>query len=195
MESFWGWVIVGVIGWLLYYCVQLLRRRFCDLCGRSTICRPVKGFRLCRKCSSIAESSTTPIADLITNGIPPQKAAASPETGRRGGAVKAAVLAGIGFGVLWFGGFLHRRLPVVPVWRSSMVNDTRVLILQNQTDHQLTVGLSLTRDGVAGSKTVAVPIPPNGSTEVGWAEGYDFRQGDLVRLSHPEYRSISDVVD
>jgi hypothetical protein len=219
MESFWGWVIVGVIGWLLYYCVQLLRRRFCDLCGRSAICHLVNGFSLCRKCSRVAALSTTPVADLIAaritspntkgvnstgesspaadpvaNSIAPTRQGSGFGTGSGGGLLKLAMIAGLGMGLLWLGGFRYPPLPVVTAWRPSVVNDSRVLLLSNQTAHQLTVSVTVTREGEAESRPVAIPIPPNGNREIGWAEGCVFQKGDRITLSHPEHLSFSELV-
>jgi hypothetical protein len=135
-----------------------------------------------------------PTADPVGGCSASPGIGSGPGTSCGGRFLQLAIIAGLGMGILWLGGFRHPPLPVVTAWRPSVVNDSRVLLLSNQTAHQLTVSLTLTREGEAESSPVAIPIPPNGNREIGWAEGCVFQKGDRITLSHPEHRSFSELV-
>jgi hypothetical protein len=88
--------------------------------------------------------------------------------------------------------------PVVPVMishRLATFGDGYVISLNNQTNVQISVVMRVTGETHPKPYVVTITIPPNGSREIGWAEGCDLQRGDKVTLEHPRYASETWTVD
>jgi len=83
--------------------------------------------------------------------------------------------------------FSKPALPIVVSKRPSTVGEGAVLVFDNQTNRQITVAVIVERGGQVAGKW-NVPVPPNGSSEFGWAEGWAFTKGDKFSLSHSDFR-------
>jgi hypothetical protein len=78
-------------------------------------------------------------------------------------------------------------VPVVVTYRNSLVGAGRVAVFSNQAPTRLTVTVEFVSKDKARRKAAAVDLSPNGTREVGWAEGWAFEAGDTVTVSHPDY--------
>lgn len=83
----------------------------------------------------------------------------------------------------------RRPVPVRAALRPSLVNNTLVVVLLNETPHQLAVDVGLKRGGQI-LVMATVPISANGTKEIGWMEGFPFQPGDILVLEHPEYTPV-----
>jgi len=96
----------------------------------------------------------------------------------------AIALFGSGYFVGW-----KPSLTIMVAKRPSLFGSGFVLHIDNQTGNQLSVVMRVTGKNRPQSFERVFTIPPNGSTEIGWAEGWDFQYGDKVTFSHPKYAS------
>jgi hypothetical protein len=195
--------VITLVLLLLNLLIVILRRCNCDLCGVRASCekfpaasdqadntRPDDVFWLCRRCESVAQSSSTRIGDLIAQSMATRTLAeASAKSGGAGWWVFGAAIAGALFLASQSGRLQITKPPLAVVVsdRESVVGDGKVLVFHNQTGNQITVSMHVERDGKTAGRW-AVPVPPNGSSEFGWAQGWPFKRGDKVTLSHAQYR-------
>jgi hypothetical protein len=209
-------VSLSLLVYLVVSFISWLGQRPCEMCGCTATLREVNEFRLCKKCRRIAKASTTPVADLMAQTLAARSANETAEQNLKADTLRlwltaiAVLVAGVMLGpsiVNYLrsnnGKELLSRvseavsrppLPVVVTKRPSAVGEGMVLVFDNQTDHQITVGVVIERDGKTAGN-VGVTVPPNGSKEFGWAEGWAFRKGDKVSLSHSEYRDEQILLD
>jgi hypothetical protein len=80
-------------------------------------------------------------------------------------------------------------LPVVVTQRPSLAGQGLVAQFNNQTNSQLTVSLVFENKRSNQRKEGSINIPPNGTVEIGWLEGWMFEPGETVTLSHPNYKT------
>jgi hypothetical protein len=78
-------------------------------------------------------------------------------------------------------------VPVVVTYRNSLVGVGQVAVFSNQAPTQLTVTVDFVSKDKSRRKAAAVDLPPNGTREAGWAEGWAFEPGDTVTVSHSDY--------
>ena len=209
-------VSLSLLVYLVVSFISWLGQRPCEMCGCTATLREVSEFRLCKKCRRIAKASTTPVADLMAQTLAARSANETAEQNLKADTLRlwltaiAVLVAGTILGPPLVGylrsdggrqlmgrvsGIVSKpRLPVVVIKRPSAVGEGLVLSFENQTDHQITVGVIVERDGKTAGRWGA-SVPPNGSKEFGWAEGWAFKQGDRFTLVHPEYRDESHVID
>jgi hypothetical protein len=91
--------------------------------------------------------------------------------------------------VLSIAGCGNLQVPVVVTMRDSLVGAGKVAQFHNQTNVQLTVGLVFENKQKNQRKETAISIPPSGTVEVGWLEGWVLESGETVTISHPSYLS------
>ena len=80
-----------------------------------------------------------------------------------------------------------RDLPVRVGSRKALLSGGRVLMVQNLSTADLPVTAVFGRPG-APSQTRELVISANGTEQIGAREGWQFADGDSVRLSNPRYR-------
>ena len=79
-------------------------------------------------------------------------------------------------------------VPVVVTTRESAVGAGRVAQFHNQTNTQLTVSVVFKNQKKDERKETSFNIPPNGTFEIGWLEGWALESGETITISHPSYR-------
>jgi hypothetical protein len=209
-DAFFLAFVITLVLLLMNLLIVILRRRTCDLCGVRASCEkfpaeseqanntgPDDVFWLCRRCESVAQSSNTRIGDLIAQGMANRTLAeASKKRGGVGWLVFGAAIAGALYFATQSGQLQVTKppLPVVVSKRPSAVDKGTVLVFENQTGNQITVKMNVERDGKTAGKW-AVAVPPNGTSEFGWAEGWAFKRGDKVSLFHAQYRDDGFVLE
>ena len=191
-------VILGIGTPLLYWLVQWIAREPCDLCGSRAHCDPLKGFKLCKRCTHVAETSSLPIGDLIAQGLANK---ASQESAARlarsitninnlAVVVVVAIAAWMVPGSVWQSLIPKTPLPITVDARESAVVRGTVLQLANQKEQEITVRVDLQGNGRPKQDAVPIKISPNGAVEIGWAEGFDFKIGDRVVFTHPLHHEL-----
>ena len=80
-----------------------------------------------------------------------------------------------------------RDLPVRVGSRKALLSAGRVLMVQNLSAADLPVTAVFGRPG-APSQTRELVISANGTEQIGERQGWQFADGDSVRLSNPRYR-------
>ncbi len=78
-------------------------------------------------------------------------------------------------------------VPVVLSHRPAVMGEGLVAKFSNQTSSQITVSIRVKRPDSDEYFERTVNVPADGSTELGWAEGWDFELGDKITLTHPKY--------
>ena len=181
---------------LFCWLVQRIARDPCDLCGSRAHCDPLKGFKLCKRCTRVAETSSLPIGDLIAQGLATK---ASLESAARlarsitninnlAVVVVVAIAAWMVPGSVWQS--LKTPLPITVDARESAVVRGTVLQLANQKEQEITVRVDLQGNGRPKQDAKPIKISPNGAVEIGWAEGFDFKIGDRVVFTHPLHHEL-----
>ncbi|HBC89249.1 MAG TPA: hypothetical protein DCZ94_20100 [Lentisphaeria bacterium] len=82
-------------------------------------------------------------------------------------------------------------MPVKVTYRSSAVGEGYVAQFQNQTSKYLAVRVVFKNRTLNQTKEGSIDLPPNGSTEIGWMEGWKFVSGESIDLYHEDYSSAS----
>jgi hypothetical protein len=85
-------------------------------------------------------------------------------------------------------------LPVKLSFRSSIGGTGLVARYTNNSDKYLTVRVQLQNRTVGDYKEVTLNIAPNATTEHGWAQGWDYRSGELVTIRNAGYETLELVV-
>ena len=179
---------------LFCWLVQRIARDPCDLCGSRAHCDPLKGFKLCKRCTRVAETSSLPIGDLIAQGLATK---ASQESAARlarsitninnlAVVVVVAIAAWMVPGSVWQSLIPKTPLPITVDARESAVVRGTVLQLANQKEQEITVRVDLQGNG----RPKQIKISPNGAVEIGRAEGFDFKTGDRVVFTHPLHHEL-----
>jgi hypothetical protein len=82
-------------------------------------------------------------------------------------------------------------LPLAMHYRQSAIGAGYVLVFKNTSDRPLVVWLTFKRGGGVFSKTLrsgTIEIPAGSAREVGWMEGVQLAQGDVIELDHPDFQ-------
>ena len=84
--------------------------------------------------------------------------------------------------------FYKPDMPVTVSYRESLIQKGYVAIFENTSDQPIEVSVTL-RDGYSGNKKEeTIAFQPDQTKEIGWAEGWEFAIGDVVKLTHPKYQ-------
>lgn len=83
------------------------------------------------------------------------------------------------------------KMPVTVTYRESVVGEGYVVRFQNQTAKYLQVRVRFKNRTLNQEKDGYIDLSPNGSTEIGWMEGWKFVSGETITLSHEDYASAS----
>lgn len=85
-------------------------------------------------------------------------------------------------------------VPVVISMRESAWGNGMVAIFSNQTPNRLTISVTVRNDKLNQSKSVSINLDPNGNAEFGWLEGWSFKSGETIIVSHPSYLPLIKTV-
>jgi hypothetical protein len=85
-------------------------------------------------------------------------------------------------------------LPVRVTVRPSAAGGSLVAQYRNDSGKHLALRVRLRNPTLNQSQEVVVNIPPYGVTEHGWAEGWSYRSGERVTVSHADYETADLVV-
>ncbi len=85
-------------------------------------------------------------------------------------------------------------LPVVVGFRSSMLGQGLVAVIENTSDRHLTVMLAVRSLNVPTARRFTLELAPNASTEFGHLEGWQFAPGDEVRLFSDRFGALNITV-
>jgi len=135
-----------------------------------------------------------PIATISSLTQPPPPAA--PKRGaKRTRPAAWVVLALLLIGGVWYfqsAGFRERSLPPLPVeiaYRKALTGPGLVLVVKNNSGRHLSIHATLKNPSLNQEKSYRLDVPPKGTTEVGYREGWTLASGDTVTLSHNVYKS------
>lgn len=98
-------------------------------------------------------------------------------------------------GAVWYfqsPAFREQNLPPMPVdvgYRKAFVGPGLVLTVKNKSDRHLSLRATLKNPSLTQEKTYRLDVPPKGAAEVGHKEGWVLASGDLITLSHNDYKS------
>jgi hypothetical protein len=86
-------------------------------------------------------------------------------------------------------------MPVTVSYRESLFQKGYVAIFENTSDQPIEVSISI-RDGDSGNeKQDTLAFQPNETKEIGWAEGWEFSIGDIIKLTHPDYQESLFIIE
>ena len=84
--------------------------------------------------------------------------------------------------------------PVLPVrvsFRLAFMGQGLVATLRNVTDGPLNVIAELREPGTDSARNVSLALDPNGTTEIGYAQGWTITSGQSVTVEASGYRSVT----
>jgi len=81
-------------------------------------------------------------------------------------------------------------LPVVVNFRSSMLGQGLVAVIENTSDRYLTVVLNVRNPTLSTVKRFKLDLNPKSSTDFGHLEGWQFASGDEVGLFNDEFGAL-----
>jgi hypothetical protein len=84
--------------------------------------------------------------------------------------------------------------PLVPVrvaFRAAFMGQGFVATIRNATDGPLNVIAELREPGSEATRSVSLALDPNGTTEVGYAQGWTITSGQSVNVAASGYRSVT----
>ena len=82
-------------------------------------------------------------------------------------------------------------LPVKVTYRSSVVGEGYVAAFHNQSDKYLQVVVEFRNSTLNQSTSGQIDLPPNGTKEISWIEGWKFSSGETIHVRHDDYRPAS----
>jgi hypothetical protein len=129
----------------------------------------------------------------------------APSTTKREAAKKTApatwiVLLLIIVGAIWYfqsPAFREQNLPPMPVdvgYRKAFLGPGLVLTVKNKSDRHLSLRATLKNPSLNQAKTYRLDVPAKGAAEVGHKEGWLLASGDLITLSHNDYKSWNGTI-
>jgi len=80
-------------------------------------------------------------------------------------------------------------LPVKVNYRQSMVGKGYVAIIKNMAGQPLAVEIDLRDPSAANKKRELKTLNPNKELSIGWLEGWEFKAGDVIKISNPEFQT------
>ena len=81
-------------------------------------------------------------------------------------------------------------LPVVVNFRSSMLGQGLVAVIENTSDRYLTVVLSVRNPTLSTTKRLKLDLEPQSRTDFGHLEGWQFASGDELSLFSDEFGAL-----
>jgi hypothetical protein len=84
--------------------------------------------------------------------------------------------------------------PLVPVrvaFRAAFMGQGFVATIRNATDGPLNVIAELREPGSDATRSVSLALDPNGTTEVGYAQGWTITSGQSINVAASGYRSVT----
>lgn len=97
-----------------------------------------------------------------------------------------------------FGALVQKILDPVPARitvRKALMGEGYVIQVYNDSERYLKFTVTHKRPTLKQASTFIVALDHGGFEEVGWKEGHIFYPGDLVEISHGDYRSVEYVVN
>ena len=86
-------------------------------------------------------------------------------------------------------------LPVTVSYRDSLVGKGYVAVFKNTSRNTLEITVDLQDSKSDNKKRDTIDLKSNQTKEIGWAEGWQFYAGDIIRLSHPEFEDALYKID
>ena len=80
-------------------------------------------------------------------------------------------------------------LPVEVGYRKSMIGQGYVVVIKNISPQSLAVQLDLRDSRGANKKQGSKNLLPDQIFEIGWLEGWEFKAGDVIKISKSEYQT------
>jgi len=84
--------------------------------------------------------------------------------------------------------------PIIPVrvaFKLAFMGQGLVASVRNATDRPLNVIAELRDAGAEPTRTISLALDPNGSTEIGYAQGWTITSGQSITVSSSGYRSVT----
>ena len=85
-------------------------------------------------------------------------------------------------------------MPVVVGFRSSMLGQGLVAVIENTSDRYLTVVLAVRNPTLSTAKRFTLELTPRSSTDFGHLEGWQFASDDEVALFNDEFGALKITV-
>ena len=82
-------------------------------------------------------------------------------------------------------------LPVRVTFRLAWMGQGLVATIRNVTDHPLNVIAELREAGADGVRNVSLALDANGTTEIGYAQGWTITSGQSITVGASGYRSVT----
>lgn len=79
-------------------------------------------------------------------------------------------------------------MPVAIKYRKAITGPGLVLMVENRSSRQLAILATLKNPTLNNARNFRFDIPPGGSTEAGYREGWTLSSGDQITLSHDDYK-------
>lgn len=79
-------------------------------------------------------------------------------------------------------------MPVAVKYRTALTGPGLVLMVQNRSTRQLSILATLKNPSLNTARNFRFDIPPGGTTEAGYREGWTLSSGDQLTLSHADYK-------
>jgi len=97
-------------------------------------------------------------------------------------------------GLLLVAAVIKKPLPVTVSFRSAVFQQGLVAEIRNVSAEPLKIGFALQSSGSGTTKQGELFLPPNGKTEIGWAEGWTFVPGETGTLKNSNYLPLTFIV-
>lgn len=109
--------------------------------------------------------------------------------GKRGGI--EILLWGLFFTLVACSNLFKPDIPIQLSHRESALGQGYVMQFHNKCDKYLRVAVDF-QDAATGRSTgiKMLDLPPSLTTEIGWAEGHKFASGDVITVTHNDYRDL-----
>lgn len=78
-------------------------------------------------------------------------------------------------------------LPISVKYRQSVVGKGHVVMIKNESGNRLSVNLSLRNSASTQKKGGVIDIEAGKDVSIGWLEGWEFHQGDVLTISHNDF--------
>jgi len=79
-------------------------------------------------------------------------------------------------------------MPVAVKYRTALTGPGLVLMVENRSSRHLALLATLKNPSLKNARNFRFDIPPGGTTEAGYREGWAFSSGDQITLSHDDYK-------
>ncbi len=110
---------------------------------------------------------------------------------KRVNAMVVTVLVAVG---IMFAGCGKPPMPVTVTYRESAVGEGYVAQFHNQTAKYLQVRVQFKNRTLNQENNSYIDLSPNGTTEIGWLEGWKFVSGENISLYHEDYATAQYLI-